>query len=354
MAMKTPASQPRPVGSGPMPRSVAMQMEAAKRLGLQSRILDPEYGHLFEISDGQGRALLLGGKSPLNDAVAARLAEDKFYTGLLLARAGLATPATARCLSAEHFPSGRYDDRGGMEEGLALARERGFPVVVKPNRGSLGRGVVCVDTLDGVRQAVHEVWRRDPIALVQEEVPGPDLRLDFLDGSYLTGYLRRPIQVVGDGRETLRQLVPEVLPRARNDRFWDRVEEDPLWDEVAGSRGLAADSVLSRGEVLDFATPILNLNRWCTAELVADLPPPWLGLGLRIGEVLGLRHYGVDFKGAGVDGDPSQATTIEVNASPLLLGLHRQGYEAAAMAAQVRVTRAIASRVGLVMRRDGS
>ena len=59
-------------------RVVAFQIEAAKRLGLDARILDPEFGHLFEISDGRRSTRLLGGRSPLNDSVAARLAEGHF------------------------------------------------------------------------------------------------------------------------------------------------------------------------------------------------------------------------------------------------------------------------------------
>ena len=75
-------------GEPRLPRTVALARDAARRLGWTLRVLDPEYGHLFEVDNGTRRRVLLGALSPLNDAVASRLAADKFFTARLLERAG--------------------------------------------------------------------------------------------------------------------------------------------------------------------------------------------------------------------------------------------------------------------------
>ncbi|HHH29909.1 MAG TPA: hypothetical protein ENK57_16405, partial [Polyangiaceae bacterium] len=72
--------------------ATSLAAEAAAVLGWATESLD-EYGYLFEIRrpDGARRAML-GGRSALNDSVAARLAGDKHYAALLMARAGLRVP----------------------------------------------------------------------------------------------------------------------------------------------------------------------------------------------------------------------------------------------------------------------
>lgn len=338
--MSRSAFEPASAAAAEVPQAVALQMEAARRLGLEARILDPEFGYLFEVRDGERRVLLLGGRSPLNDAVASRLAEDKFYTGLLLARRGHRVPRSARCLAPGHFQAEDYEARSGPGPGLALAAEIGYPAIVKPNRGACGRDVVEAANEAELTRALARVWRREGVALVQERIPGPDLRLDFLDGRYLLGYERFPVRVTGDGRRTLRELVEAIDPRYARDRFWSASTRHPLWRDRVEARGWGAGTVPAIGERIDLGETILNLNVWASARLVREVPPAWEELSLDVGRTLGLRHFGIDFKGARLDEDPAKAWILEVNASPLLVQAWRMGHEEEALAAQIRVLRA--------------
>ena len=60
---------------------------------------------------------------------------------------------------------------------------------------------------DELLAALEPAWERHGVAVVQEPIPTPDLRLDFLDGEYLLGYERAPIRVVGDGHAPSRAPV---------------------------------------------------------------------------------------------------------------------------------------------------
>ncbi len=325
----------------PVPAVVAMQTEAARRLGMTVRILDADYGYLFELRRGDRRATMLGGRSPLNDAVAARICEDKFYTQLLLAHAGYRVPSTERCLAPDYFQNPTLAASAGIQPGLAFARTHGNPLVVKPNRLSHGRNVAVVHDQQQMIAAVEQVWRFDYIALVQERIEGVDMRLDFLDGAYLAGYIRKPVILRGDGLRTIRQLATAHDPRFSRQSFWQRTANNPRWHREVLDQDRDAESILPEGVRIDLGGDILNLNGWATAVPIPVLTDAWRDHCLAIGAALNLRHFGIDLKAPGLHAAPQSATIIEVNASPLLLQLYNMGHRRAALAAQARVLDAI-------------
>jgi glutathione synthase/RimK-type ligase-like ATP-grasp enzyme len=141
-------------------------------------------------------------------------------------------------------------------------------------------------------RAIDAVWQRDYIALAQTACLGEDLRLDFLDGDFLVGYVRRP-----------------------------DIESD-------------AESAENR-------ISILNLAQGARADLLQDISEPWLSFGQRIGELLNLRYFGVDSKAPDLASGPDLACVIEVNASPMFVQLFDLGFESDAVAAQRRVLEAV-------------
>ena len=333
---------PRP----PLSLSIALRIAAAERLGCTVECLDPETNYLHRVHHGQRAFLILGSASPLNGVVAGRVARDKFYTSMVLGRLGARGPATARCLMPGHFDHDDFASHVGTGPAERFAAERGYPLIVKPNSGSRGRLVNAVDNEAEMFAALEAAWGLDPLALVQERVVGIDLRLDFLDGELLLGYVRRPVVVVGDGLTSLRDLLAAIDPRFAGERFWLGLEADPIWRrKTAGRVGL--DSVLAEGEEVDLRSDVLNLNRLCTAELITELPERWLEAGRAIARALELRHLGVDFKIEDtrhpLDSDPAEATVIEVNSSPSLAQMSRMGHYEATVEAEIRIVEAILS-----------
>ncbi|MBX3275168.1 MAG: hypothetical protein KF729_33190 [Sandaracinaceae bacterium] len=315
----------------------SLARDAAARLGWSIEVLD-DCGYLFELRRPDGaRKVLIGGRSALNDAVAARLAEDKHYAGVLMAREGLAVPRTARCMAEAHLLGQRYPTHAGYAPAHALAEACGYPLVVKPNALSHGRGVVLVEDETELEAAIDECWELGPIALAQERIEGTDFRFDFLDGDYLLGYERRPIRVVGDGASTIGALIGALDPRFATEQAllssW-RVAE------VFAANDWRWDGVLAAGEVLDLDSPIRNLNAGCTATLLPAIGDALRAHCLRAARALGLRHFGVDLKLPSLAADPADAVFIEINASPLLVSIARLGHHEAAVAAEARVLRA--------------
>jgi glutathione synthase/RimK-type ligase-like ATP-grasp enzyme len=322
-----------------------LRHEAARRLGFRLENLDPDSGYLFALSDGRRSRVLVHGPSPLNDAGACHLAGDKYFTGVALQRAGFRVPAGVRCLAEGAFEEATYPAYTGLAAAEAFAEAHGFPLVVKPNRGSRGRDVALVQDRQELAEAVHRVWKQDYLALVQERISGSDLRLDFLDGEYLLGYTRQGIHLRGDGQSSLRELFAATDRRFQGESLLQRLEGDRHWREQVEARGWDLETIPPAAAEIPLSDDILNLNRLCVARLVAALPQAWLDHALGLGQVLHLRHFGVDFKLPMVEPDlsidPAQSVVLEVNASPSLRQTYERGESEAAIQAEMRVLTAI-------------
>lgn len=327
---------------------VSIIMQAADRLGLCCRLIDPEFGYLFELGDGHRSITFVGGQSPLNDAVAWRIAQDKFYTAMVLRDAGFAVPESVRCIRPGYFRHADCGANAGWEPGLQFARSQGFPVVVKPNRMALGRDVAVVFKEAELVEAVERAWEGDYMALVQSVVPGVDLRVDLLDGHVMAAYTRRPVVLEGDGHATIAELLARASDRYGDERYRARLMGDAQWVRLVLERGWDLDTVLPAGTRLDFGGTVLNLNRWAVADMVDELAPSWLELCRRIANVMRLRHLGIDLKVPAsvdvrrLDRTPvAEATVIEVNASPSVAQMYESGRAEEAVQAEMLVLRAV-------------
>lgn len=340
------ATEIRP-GAAPPPFAVALFMEAAERLGLAARIVDPEFGYLWELAwpDGERRTFI-GAKTSINDASAAQICGDKHYCGMVLERAGFRVPETVRCLSPAFFAGGALADRTGPGPGLEFAERAGFPLVVKPNRLSHGRSVAFVESAPELLAAIDEVFERDTLALVQRPAVGREFRLDFLDGEFLVGYERAPLVVQGDGTSTLADLL-----QAADARFDEADSRDVRRAEIASTAAylersradanFGFDTVLAPDERVDFARGVLNLNRCATGRVLEQVPEAWLEWARRLGQALHLRLFGVDLRVASLEADPDTATVIEVNSAPLVNQIARMGHRELAVETQRRVLAAL-------------
>ncbi len=115
----------------------------------------------------------------LNSPKAIETAVDKFLTSAKLAAAGLPTPRTIVCETADDACE-------------AFAR-LGGDVVVKPLFGSEGRGILRVSDPDLAFRTFRTLERTQSVLYLQEFIPhdGSDLRVLVLDGQVVGAFRRR-------------------------------------------------------------------------------------------------------------------------------------------------------------------
>lgn len=208
----------------------------ARRRGIGVEVRDAEHG-LFDLCLGGRRIACRESLSELTSAVAMSCCDDKAVTRKLLLRAGLRVPV--------------QEVAGGPEQ-VAAFLERCGRVVVKPARGEQGSGVfVDLDSLDEVQEAVAQAGRLCDKVLLEEFVPGEDVRLIVIDYTLVAAAVRRPATVLGNGELTVRELIEkQSRRRAAATHGESTIPVDAETLRTVGREGLGLDDRLEAGREL--------------------------------------------------------------------------------------------------------
>lgn len=167
-----------------------------------------------------------------------------------------------------------------------------------------------VRTPHELKQAVQFARRYEADVVLQETVPGDDLRVILAGGKLAAAIQRSPASVTGDGRHSIRQL---ILRQNAERRKSDPSNQIPWNAETR--RNLAEfkrtpDEVPSLGECVQVRLTN-NYHTGGTVEVVTDrVPRRALQLSQRIAKALKIPLVGIDFL---IDPVNKRYTVIEVS-----------------------------------------
>ena len=276
--------------------------EEALRRGIRVQVADAESGEL-RLSVGSRTVVTLESLSELTTAVALSRCDDKRVTRRIMARAGVRVARGAVAWE---------DD---LAAATALLGECGA-VVVKPARGEQGRGITVGVTDDaGLERAVAAALQFCPDVLVEELVEGDDLRVVVIDREVVAAAVRRPAEVVGDGRSPVAELVRSTSRRRERATGGEsRIPLDEMTAEVVADAGYAMEDVPPAGERIRVRRTA-NLHTGGTIEDVTDqLHPAVAEAAVRAATALGIPVTGIDFMVPDVAG--AEYVFIEANERP--------------------------------------
>lgn len=263
--------------------------EAVSR-GIEVEVLDDHHGELdLRHPDGR-REVVRAALCERTSAVAAWRCQDKLTTRTVLTRHGLVIPAGRLAT---------HDERD-----LAFLQEHG-DVVVKPAEGQTGDGVtVGISTPDELRAAIDDALEHGPDVLVEQRVPGDDIRVVVIDGEVVAAARRTPAQVVGDGRRTVAELVEaSSVPVPR-----DEVES------AVADQDLNLDAVPDPDDDVALSA-VANVHRGGSIHDVTDTLSDHLKrVSVAVTEAIGIPLAGVDLMVPDVTG--TDYAVIEVNERP--------------------------------------
>jgi GNAT-family acetyltransferase (TIGR03103 family) len=300
--INTPLFAARPPGVDDLDVYSRIVADEALRRGIRVEITDAESGEL-RLSLGGRSVLTRESLSEYTSAVAMSRCDDKRVTRRLMQRAGV------------RVARGVEIHEGDLGPACALLAECG-ELVVKPARGEQGRGItVGVRDEAALAKAVDLALQFCPDVLVEECVPGDDLRVVVIDHRVVAAAVRRPAEVVGDGRSTVADLVRATS--RRRERATDGESSIPLDEmtaEVVAAAGRAMDDVLPAGERLRVRRTA-NLHTGGTIEDVTDrLHPELADAAVRASRAIGIPVTGLDFLVPDVDGP--EHVFVEANERP--------------------------------------
>jgi GNAT-family acetyltransferase (TIGR03103 family) len=292
----------RPAGLQDLNPYARIIAEEALRRGIRVEVTDAESGEL-RLSVGGRTVVTQESLSEFTSAVAMSRCDDKRATRRIMERAGV------------RVARGAVACEGDLEAATSLLRECGA-VVVKPARGEQGRGItVGVRDEAGLSRAVDLALQFCPDVLIEELVEGDDVRVLVIDREVVAAAVRRPAEVVGDGRNPVTELVAATSRRRERATGGEsRIPLDETTAEVVADAGWAMDDVPPNGERIRVRRTA-NLHTGGTIEDVTDqLHPDVAEAAVRAATALGIPVTGIDFMVPDVAGP--EYVFIEANERP--------------------------------------
>lgn len=190
--------------------SFCLALEAWRR-GLEVSLLGPD-GTRTSITDGATEVTFNHSKSDRISAEAHATVESKFATAQAMRAAGVPAP------ESRYFQAGEADGA----DIISAAEELGFPVVLKPVQGSVGRGVLAnlqtpAELEAGYRHLTEDLQVRRIV--LERHHFGNDYRIFVSGGRCQAAVLRDPANVVGDGVSTVDELIAAKNRERRKNPF---------------------------------------------------------------------------------------------------------------------------------------
>ena len=236
-----------------------------------------------------------------------RAVGDKAWTKTRLRDAGINTPM------------GTLVNKERLHESFEAAAQVGLPCVVKPKAGSHGKGVTLnVNTFHDFKRAVDQLDRE---VIVEKEITGQDYRVVTIGGKVVAGTLRKPANVVGDGKRTVTQLVEEKnQQRAANPSLCrNLINIDDESTALLREQGLLASDTPERGQTIRLKR-VANIGSGGDSIDVTDLiHPGFADICARIPalfnspEILGIDILASDIS---LPPDNQDWVVLELNANP--------------------------------------
>jgi cyanophycin synthetase len=241
--------------------------------------------------------------------IATDIAANKHATKKLLGDMGVPVPKGYRIRD--------FDE---LEETLEAV---GYPCVIKPLDGNHGKGAtVGINDFEHAKTAWERAKEYSRWVIVEQQLEGDDFRALVVNNRLIAVAKRVPAHVVGDGKQTIQQLIDETNADPRrgygHENVLTEIAVDGQTKRLIHNAGYELDTVLPKNERL-FLKTTANISTGGTAiDMTDEVHPENVFLFERIARIIGLDVAGVDVIAPNVS-DPLRENgggIIEVNAAP--------------------------------------
>lgn len=255
-------------------------VEEAHRRGIDVHVDDVDAG-MFTLSYGGRRIRCRESLSDLTSAVSMTLCQDKSLTHRAFKNAGLNLPAQQRA--------------GNADDNLAFLEEHGR-VVVKPLDGEQGQGVaVNLSTIEEVQGAIERARQFDTRVILESFHEGLDLRIVVIGFDVVAAAIRRPAEIIGDGRHTIKQLIEaQSRRRAAATDGESKIPMDEETERTVREAGYDYETVLPPDERLAVRRTANLHTGGCLEDVTAILHPVLHDAAVRAARALDIPVVGLD------------------------------------------------------------
>lgn len=210
-----------------------------------------------------------------------------------------------------------------QQEALQAAEEIGYPVVVKPLTGNHGRGItINITDPEELILAFKMAAEICHTSIVEKYLEGFDFRILVINGKFVAATLREPAFVIGNGRDSIEQLIDEINKDPKrgigHEKSLTQITINYMTERLLAIKNLTLNSILADGKKI-YIKSTANISAGGTAQDVTDTIHPLNRLmAERISRIVGLNVIGIDIIADSLE-TPLQSNCsgiLEVNAAP--------------------------------------
>lgn len=230
---------------------------------------------------------------------------------------------TKRILNEQAIPVAQGMTISSAEGLQKVVGELGFPLVFKPLNGNHGRGAtINVTNMTDAEAAFEHARKISPKVIAERFIQGHDFRILVIDYKMVAAAMRKPAHVIGDGLNTIQNLIDKENCDPRrgygHENVLTEINVDHDTESLLHKRGFTLESIPADGEMV-YLKSTANLSTGGTSIDVTDLVHPLnVFVCERIAKVVGLDICGIDIMAANLS-EPLKQTggvVLEVNAAP--------------------------------------
>jgi cyanophycin synthetase len=268
-------------------------------------------GSLVQLGQGVHAKRIRATMTSLTSNLAVDIASDKEMTIRLLGAAGLPVPRSTSVRT--------------LKGALEVAQSLGWPVAVKPLDGNHGRGVGLDIRDEAALEKAFEVAKsesRNGYVLVETFLTGSDYRFLVVGGRMVAVAERVPAHVVGDGRQSVEDLVAQTNADPRrgvgHEKVLTRIKIDEAAVELVRSQGFEMTDVPPAGTTVKLTLTANMSTGGISIDRTMEAHPDNVEIAEEAARVVGLDVAGIDFIARDITDPVREAGggIVEVNAAP--------------------------------------
>lgn len=198
-------------------------------------------GRFFSLSSNEKKHYFFCSRGDKVSNKATSICRNKYLTKEKLKKAGLPVPEGATFKEDKEI--------------IMFAEKIGYPVVIKPKSGSMGKGVyVNIKSKDQLEEALNEFRsiekNKNKEVIIEKYYPGTEYRV-YVVGEKVVGATKRiPANVIGDGIHTINELIDQKNKERKKNPYLSTkpIKVDFEVRKLLKNKGYTPDSIPNKGE----------------------------------------------------------------------------------------------------------
>lgn len=255
------------------------------------------------------------GTIDLNISEYIKIADNKEQSSLIMKKAGVSVPQEIIIKGIE-----KYTEQDLCEKIINFSKQVGFPLISKPLSGRQGNNLIKIGSMEEVISTSKMIMNLKDDVIIQEHQNYDEVRVVILDGEIIQAYKRFRPRIVGDGKESISDLIEN-----KNAYFQDNGRntvvdiDDSQVQMIISNMGYSNESILEKGESIPLSFG-RNLSKGGEYEFIENkIKPKFYEILKEMALATNLRLVGFDLfirKEITEIHDKTDLVFIEYNASP--------------------------------------